>query len=1275
MGQVGSPSQDILDFPKSALASSFLSTRADYFAAILSGDKNLISQAVNFVALKDSCYEYAAAYSELLVDLCRKVEKSNGSDWQSFSDLKKVLLVDTVRLEVIDFRGQTREAILLGPTHPLRALWLTTWSQVAQSWVAAASNGQKEYVGSARDSILQGFVPLNVPPTLPLTDGRVFITVDNINFFWSLYAPSTEENTRGLLGEVCAAFRLPEPTIGAAVNAEVLASRIERYLVQNSYIRTLTINAFNSGRASILADAMILLQKREAFQDLRYEIRLFVPDPEAPGVGEAIEQLLTPTANITSEVVDAFSTSSGSYLFPKLSLAVHSVNDFRNPESENKYQAHISILIDLFPAKEIGSAPPFQPKEIASLHGLIQDFVIEFQDDESGIFWRRQPCHGKALPLLGAESLIDLLAELPKIMSGATATVATGIPVFENRPVVALGLNAEQRELLHHIHNVCDWVFTIDRNIGIEFFDHGGQSDRPPYLVDYVPNTTASVGHRLVITSRSLSELESVLSQVLEQHGLKAEGSHAGVILEQLRSLSGRLALKLISSANQQTEALGLALARLFLQYQGALSNQIILPLDAHIELFQKAKQQAEALGNSVTLQRTDLALFDLNVTTRTIVCNLVEVKCYARVGSVSNFNRLKDEISEQINQSKNVLCLHFEPKERPDFLLKIREFATILEFYLDRALRYGEIDKDAANEARNLLTTLEDGYTLQFTQSGLIFDFQKPGTEPPEYDRGIEFHRIGIDLIEELIALAQPVLTKITQYFEQEEITQELKQKDVIDSIPRLASAAFLVPSREWSTTWDDFTKDKEQNISPKQEQPKVFSNLDREIEGYKVEPKTQKEQQDISQPIEIIKSPENIVLPLPLEIETDDIPQTELTYDIMLGVQSPTPQYGILGETSGRKVALDLNQTHTISLFGVQGAGKSYTLGSIVEMACMPISNINILPSPLATVIFHYSPTQDYKPEFTSMVSANSESAQIALLRERFGAEPASLNDVVILVPSAKLEERKAEYPNIEVLPLTFAASELKATHWRFLMGAVGSQSMYLRQINQIMRRLRDQITLQEILQGVENSSLSDHLKDLARTRLEFAAEYIDDSRRLTDTILPGRLIIVDLRDEFIEKDEALGLFVVLLQILSEATHNGQLFNKLVVFDEAHKYIESPDLVAGLIEVVREMRHKGTSIMVASQDPPSVPTSLIELSSHIIMHQFNSPAWLKHIQKANVSLNTLTPENMSNLGAGEAYIWSAKASDDAFTKGTVKIRCRPRVTQHGGSTKTAVK
>jgi DNA phosphorothioation-dependent restriction protein DptH len=166
----------------------------------------------------------------------------------------------------------------------------------------------------------------------------------------------------------------------------------------------------------------------------------------------------------------------------------------------------------------------------------------------------------------------------------------------------------------------------------------------------------------------------------------------------------------------------------------------------------------------------------------------------------------------------------------------------------------------------------------------------------------------------------------------------------------------------------------------------------------------------------------------------------------------------------------------------------------------------------------------------------------------------------------------------------------------------------------------------------------------------------------------------VIVDLRDEFIDKDEALGLFVVLLQLFADATYDGRQFNKLVVFDEAHKYIDSPDLVAGLVSVVREMRHKGTSILVASQDPPSVPVSLIELSTHIILHRFNSPAWLKHIQKANAALLNLTAGQLAKLQPGEAFVWSSKATDPTFSREAVKVRCRPRVTRHGGDTKTAL-
>ena len=51
------------------------------------------------------------------------------------------------------------------------------------------------------------------------------------------------------------------------------------------------------------------------------------------------------------------------------------------------------------------------------------------------------------------------------------------------------------------------------------------------------------------------------------------------------------------------------------------------------------------------------------------------------------------------------------------------------------------------------------------------------------------------------------------------------------------------------------------------------------------------------------------------------------------------------------------------------------------------------------------------------------------------------------------------------------------------------------------------------------------------------------------------------------------------------------------------------------------------------------------------------------------------MTPAKLAALGPGEAYLWSSRATDDAFIRSAVKVRCRPRVTQHGGETKTALR
>lgn len=1303
MGQPDRPTIEETRWPATEECQVFLEARTAWFEAVRSGTSELVTQAADMQALRPLAVAYADAYQRLMAALLRRAEAAESLDGKpALIDLWRMLTLDTVTVAVIDHRGWRREAALVAPTHPLRVLWFAAWAEMGTQWLDAARKGPPEFVVATREALLKKLAPVGHPPVLTTlagqsVSGRLMTPIDNLSPHWTLYAPAQEADARGLLGEVCTAFDLPEPAIGgAAIDGEALATRVQRYLVQHPYITTLVINAFNPGRAGILADMLLELQRQSAFEDIRYDIRLFVPDADAPGVGEGLAELLSPSGSLSGREVDAFATPSGDHLHPKLALGVRCTADFRaHPEF---FAAHLTFLFDLFPAEEVGTTTADDRESVAPVHGLVQDYQVDYREDDSIIAWRRKPRHGATMPLAGCEELTDLLSRLPSLLSSATSAVATGQAGIDMHPVIGLALDATDRALLHHVHEVSDWVLTLDRNMGVEFFDHGGRRDRPDYLIDHSPDVGAALGHRLTITSRSVAELEAMLVPVLEEYGLPADGRHAVAVLDQLRSLSGRLALKLISASSQRAEALGLALSRMYLEYQGAFQSQIAVPLDAHLELYRSLKQVADELGNDVSFKRTDLALFDLNATERTITCRLVEVKCYTAVGDMAAYTALKDRIAAQVAQSQEVLSTHFDPHrvptDRADRLVKTREFVALLEFYLDRGLRYGIINEQAAEEARFLLRSLEKGYRLAFTRSALVFDFEKDGSAI-EHEQGIEYHRVGVSLVRELIDAAAPTPEEkaaslaAIQAESQSVLLSEpeiSRRRYRVPSIPTLESAAFLSDSRERTSSWDELVTKRRDDQTAVLVEPLPNQPITHPSASELSSPDQVSEAKSDSQGPEQPKSDPAVTAPKKLEMVYPDpadkvVPTSVLVesgkgpaYDILLGVTGESPQYGILGEVSGRTIALDLNHTHTISLFGVQGGGKSYTLGTVAEMAALPIVGINRLPQPLATVIFHYSPTMDYAPEFTSMVAPNSDEAQVTVLRERYGAVPRALKDVLLLVPADKLEERRTEYPGIEVRPLKFAAGELQASHWRFLMGAVGNQATYIRQLNRIMKQLRDDLTLARLQQGIDASGMPDHIKDLARGRLDLASEFIDDGTHLGEVIRPGRLVIVDLRDEFMEKDQALGLFVVLLQLFAEVTYEGRKFNKLVVFDEAHKYIESPDLVAGLVEVVREMRHKGTSIMVASQDPPSVPVQLIELSSQIILHKFNSPAWLKHIQKANAALGALTPEKMAHLRPGEAFVWSSKATDDAFSKGAIKIRCRPRATQHGGATKTAV-
>jgi hypothetical protein len=1234
---------------------AFVDARNELFERIarpLSGRDGAAVEGCDLLSVHDQVIRYADAYLALLTRQHSVVAERSSSDGGSLATLAELARIDTVIVALTDHRDASHEVALVTPTHPLRLLWLTTWALVGRNWTTTSTEGDRSAVRTAVDAFRR-LEPLGYPFVVPLPGGRLAIAAFDLTPYWGTYLPDGTADPQGLCALLQTALRLPDrSTLTDVWSGTTLADRLERYLRQHPYVRTVLLNAVNVGRGDEIAQAVRLVRARSGLSEVGFDLRLYASDPEAPGTAEAVVELLNGDEPVSG-----------------LSVSVRARREFSNGTRDDA--AHLTVLFDALSAEQVGTATheaDDEPQAALPVHGLIQEMVTDYEDDLDATVWRKRPKQGIAAELAGAEEATDLLSTLPAVISAVAATLAAGQFVEHQVPEISLALTAEDSGLLDHAHRCSDWVITVDRTLGIEFFDNPQGMQRPDHVIDYAPETGTALGHHMVVSSRSLDELRTLLEPMLAENSLTVAPHHVPTFFNQLRLLSGRLAFKIASvAANQRSEVLGLALARMYLDYQGALKNQILVPLDAHLELYRESRANADALGIVADLHRTDLALFDLDGAHRTITCRLVEVKCITSELGVGLHQRVRERIRTQIDRSCTVIAGHYDPAHRrPDRPLKNYEFANLLRFYLDRGKRHRIICDKAASGAEQLLNHLDDGYRLDFTRSGLVFDLGGSGWDS-EIEGEIEFSRIGRDLIQELLdALPTgPLSTEEALSGSLSETSLRIpRHSGVFHPAPRASSApvadqpgpAGVVGQPHPSSDIPEYSESDSPHAptgpSPVDDDPAATEPSQDYGAGA--------EEPDIRA---AAAHDEGGVLEAPASPEPD----------IVVGTDRFSPQFGIIGQAHGRLIALDLDETHTVSLFGVQGGGKSYTLGSIIECATISVPPLNRLTSPLATIVFHYSATQDYAPEFTSMVAPNDDSVACDLLRDQFGVAPRGLSDMVLLVPRDQCEKRRSEYPGLDVRPLVFSSAELQATHWRFLMGAVGNQATYIRQLTQIMRNHRDDLRMDTIRHAVEGSGLPDHLKQLALQRLDLASEYIDDSARLSEVVAPGRLIIVDLRDELIEKDEALGLFVVLMQLFADAYGDAGRFNKLVVFDEAHKYIDSPDLVKGLVESVREMRHKGMSVLVASQDPPSVPVSLIELSDHIIVHKFTSPAWLKHLQKANAALSTITADRLAELKPGEAYLWAGKATDAAFTQRMQKIRTRPRLTRHGGGTRTA--
>ncbi len=1196
-----------------SLPKAFLDARENLFAAV--ADHQLdVNGDTGFGPLVET-----ADIGPLSSLIARYLESwTHALDVASDPELIEALLsVD--QMHVTDI-ADTREIRIIAPTHPLRLAWLQRFEAEVGRWLNDSESGREliTFVDTAAMA--------NVPHLVP---GRYTALrySEPLDQYWGVWLDPGQSDKATTISQIRAWLGLDRSGM-AGIDIDDLLQRVKRYLTAHPYVDVLILNFVQPGAGKVVLDLLMRLQAEPETTRLRYVVRLFTSGLSRVSVGRALDDFMSDpegAAGYNREAVDAFLSASENPLSPKLSYSKHEVGQL--VDTPQAFPAHLTFFLDWFDLSVV-PGPRLSQGRSFFVSNLIVEPAAAYSAGDSG----DSPRWDEQVITLPEES--DLFVRAYAIVERAVARLLPDSAEGQV-PVVRLTLDRVQRSILDAVHRVSDWVVFVDPVFTDAYLDSPPvEGEVPRYLIDYVEPGFLETTRRIMVSTRSRHELAGLFQPILREYGLSVEPERLDTLVSALQLLGAGLPLKLLNNRTQALEALSLALGSVFLQAAGYVRKALAIPLDLHQDLVREAakgKQPGEG-----DLKRTDLLVLQVDPTNRRFGANFFEFKARGALGGTISPD-LIEQVGEQLaNSLRAVSTQLFGSDLRKDSetlaaALQARRLYRLLTRYLDRAYRYDIVPTELRDSALRFIESVDEPYSVHYDKHAIFFDLEGPSKV---YERilGIAVRRIGREEIDDLLARAQtqhptapiPSATEISAPTEHIEL--EALDSGVSITVPGIGE------DRESTTpNGQDLTPTPGDNATDQQ-----TDAGDSESDGG----------------------------PDPASV-------------LLVGGTPPSLQFGVIGRLAagGQSVAFDLVDTSVVSLFGVQGSGKSYTVGTLLESALIQQPEVNRLPRPLGAVVFHYSTDMSYAPEVAAMARPNSDPRAIQILASDYGAHPEAVGEVVVIVPEGTLAERRAEYAGLEVEPLLLAPSELSLNDWQLLMGLKTADQMYAKAMAQTFRDLRGNVTIEALENAIESSDLTSQQKKFARQRITFVKEWISTTGgSVSRHVRPGRLTIVDLRDELIQEDDALSLFMVMLNRFAQVrTTDGRTFNKMIVFDEAHKYMNNQRLTDAIEKTIREMRHKGTTIVLASQDPPSLPTQIIALSSAVIAHKFTSPQWLDHLGRAlgPFGNRSIKGSQLLSLKPGEAYLWAAGGSP--ALQQPRKIIVRPRLSQHGGATRRA--
>ena len=610
-------------------------------------------------------------------------------------------LANTV--EVQSLSGKTIGLIVL-PSHPVRVAWLTAYDNL----VIHTAFDQKEKPTDIRKelSVLDGAM---FPAFLPgLERGASFVFADTLGFHTVGMVPDTDKEPKAAIAILARALGESEaadtaPTVGKH-SAAILGNEVVKYLECHNTARLLHVHALRPGDGLTVARALGRVHeqyhKASSGEDLDdsaqmaapgFVLELYPSEGQRAIAGrfiaEAREKRRTGAGLLAPEdqwMLESLGLPGGVSL-PRLRWA-------RKNDQEPQTAAHLAVAFDTFESRVV----PQLPGEAAITHPLYAFGMISFFDrkytSNPSPEWSSivpESNEGEKHPSDRAHSdrLVRLQQTVHRLVTRNIG--ADGLPALRTE------VSPEKAQSLRQLHRLCDWVITLDRNAGIEYFDspRDNRDIYDAYVIDCVPERQDLGCLQLITSTSNFEEVRNLLDAALDQMGLSRSRRNAEFLMESLKALSGRLAIRLTGDKAPTSELIALALSHA--NCSGPLqAHDCWVPLESGV--FISADDVRDLLppllrdeNSSETDSRPDL-IFVSVVPRKGLTFRFIEVK-YRRHLRTARSPETLNSIREQVESLRTRwdewyrtvdICSPFRSVRRA-------KLARVLRFYADKARRH----------------------------------------------------------------------------------------------------------------------------------------------------------------------------------------------------------------------------------------------------------------------------------------------------------------------------------------------------------------------------------------------------------------------------------------------------------------------------------------------------------------------------------------------------------------------------------------------------------